>query len=208
MLCCTWSTVVFALLLITGVVTDTTNTTTTESCSVLYEKGVEAYLENRFEDCVTYLEAAIENYRTYTKKLQNCRLLCKEEAENSEPLYSVDVENLRFYEKAIRNTLCLIECQKKNDVFDFYLNTATTEVFENRKPYEYLHICYFQVMNDCQTMMSLVLKLYDYKREKRFHRRVFMCHYICANQILICLAYIPNKCFFFSEMQILICNLF
>lgn len=152
MLCRTWSPVAFALFLVTRVATaaetaaDATNATaTTESCAILYERGVEAYLDNRFEECVANLEAAVESYRAYTRKLQNCRILCKDEAENSEPLHTVNVEDLRFYEKAIRNTLCLIECQKKSRVLDFYLNRATSDVFEERKPYEYLHICYFQV---------------------------------------------------------------
>lgn len=123
------------------------NVTATESCALLYEKGVEAYLENRFADCVTHLEAALEKYNTYTKKVQNCRLTCKEEAEQSDPIYPVDIENLRFYEKAIKNTLCLIKCQNKSDLFNMHLNAETNELFQNRKPYEYLHICYFQVRN-------------------------------------------------------------
>lgn len=144
MLCGTWVSIAAAFTLLIGVVADTANDDET-SCTTLYERGVQAYLEDRYEDCVTHLEAAIENYRKYTKKLQNCRILCKEAAEDSEPLYGVDVEDLRFYEKTIRNTLCLIECQKKSELLGFYLNAATSEVFENRKPYEYLHICYYQV---------------------------------------------------------------
>lgn len=144
MLCTTWSAAAFTLL-ITQFLVDASNTTATESCAVLYEKGVEAYLENRFEDCVAHLEAAVEKYRTYTKKLQNCRLSCTEEAEESEFLYSIDVENLRFYEKAIKNTLCLIKCQKNSDIIAVRLDSATVDIFENRKPYEYLQICYYQV---------------------------------------------------------------
>lgn len=143
-MCSTWSGLAFVLLT-TQVVAGTLNVTATESCAVLYEKGVDAYLENRYEDCVTHLEAAINSYRVYIMKLQNCRLSCTEEAENSEPLYTVDLENLRFYEKAIINTLCIIKCQKRHHIYNFNINLATTEVFENRKPYEYLHICYFQV---------------------------------------------------------------
>lgn len=142
----TWSTgiVVALLIALCSLCTDASNATE-PSCAVLYTKGVEAYLENRFEDCVVHLEAAVEKYRAYIKKLQNCRISCTEEAEQSEPLYPIDVENLRFYEKAIRNTLCLVKCGKKDNVFGTQLNRATIQVFENRKPYEYLHICYYQV---------------------------------------------------------------
>lgn len=119
----------------------------TESCINLYEKGVEAYLDNRFDVCVTNLENAVEKYRVYTKKLQNCRLKCRDIADLSEPLYPVDVDNLLFYEKAIKTTLCIVKCKRKHrDVFSgFNINQQTEKLFEEQKPYEYLHICYFQV---------------------------------------------------------------
>lgn len=134
------------------------NLNTTESCAELYEKGVDAYLDNDFERCVSNFEAALALYRSYTKKLQICRLRCAEEAELSEPLYHVDIENLRFYEKAIRNTLCIIKCKEKSEIFGAYnIDKETESLFENRKPYEYLHICYFQVSAD--TNNCLLFKL-------------------------------------------------
>lgn len=147
MLWSTWSACAFAALLVWrgGPALASNSTAPAESCASLYRRGVEAYLENGFGDCVAHLEAAVEAYRGYTKKVQNCRLACAEEAERAEPLYPVDVEDLRFYEKAVRNTLCLIRCQKKSDVFALHLDRETSQVFEDRKPYEYLHICYFQV---------------------------------------------------------------
>ncbi|KAJ8936432.1 hypothetical protein NQ318_015578 [Aromia moschata] len=121
-------------------------TNDTESCVHLYEEGVEAYLENRFADCVEYFEKALNKYRAYKKRLQNCRLKCKYETELSEPLYPVDVENLLFYEKAIKQTLCIMECKSRHpEIFGSYdVNPETEQLFEERKPYEYLHICYFQ----------------------------------------------------------------
>lgn len=122
------------------------NTNKTESCAVLYEEGVKAYLDNQYQDCITYFERAIENYRLYSKSVQNCRLKCADEAELSEPLYAVDVEDLHFYEKTIKKTLCIIKCKSDKKIFGkFNLNHETESLFENRKPYEYLHICYFQV---------------------------------------------------------------
>lgn len=160
----TWSTGIVVLLIAQCKIfppTDATNATEESSCAILYTKGVEAYLENRFEDCVVHLEAAIQIYRIYIKKLQNCRITCTEEAEQSDPLYSIDVENLRFYEKAIRNTLCLVKCGKKDNVFTSQLNRETIQVFENRKPYEYLHICYYQVsVSTWSTLLISFVNLY------------------------------------------------
>ncbi|KAJ8930442.1 hypothetical protein NQ314_016769 [Rhamnusium bicolor] len=140
----------------------------TETCVQLYEKGVEAYLENRFIDCVDYFEKALEKYRSYTKKLQNCRLQCKYEAELSEPLYPVDIENLLFYEKAIRQTLCIVKCKKENsEIFgNFNINQEMEKLFEDQKPYEYLHICYFQTGDVMKAASSAFTYLVSHSEDK------------------------------------------
>lgn len=120
---------------------------TSESCVQLFEHGVEAYLENRFEDCVTNFEKSLDKYHAYRKRLVNCRLKCKNEAEMSEPLYHVDVENLAFYEKKVRQTLCLIKCENDSPEIteNYNVNNEIEKLFEEHKPYEYLHLCYYQV---------------------------------------------------------------
>lgn len=118
----------------------------TENCADLYEKGVEAYLENDFESCANYFEQALQKYHLYMDKLLYCRIKCKEEAEMSFPLFKVDIEHLMFYERAIKNTLCILKCKKRYaDIFgDFNINPETEQLFDDRKPYEYLHLCYYQ----------------------------------------------------------------
>lgn len=118
-----------------------------ESCVQLFEKGVEAYLENRFEDCVSNFEKSLDKYRIYRKKLVHCRLKCRNEAELSEPLYHVDIESLNFYEKAVRQTLCLIQCENDGPEFkeNYNVNNEIHKLFDERKPYEYLQLCYYQV---------------------------------------------------------------
>lgn len=128
------------------------------SCVQLFEQGVEAYLENRFEDCVTHFEDSLKKYHGYRKKLLHCRLKCKNEAELSEPLYHVDIENLAFYEKAVKQTLCLIRCENENPeiIENYNVNNEIAKLFEEHKPYEYLQLCYFQV----QLFLLLHLTLY------------------------------------------------
>lgn len=135
-----------SFILLTHVYSELVNNT--ESCVHLYEEGVEAYLENRYADCVENFEKALHKYRSYKKKLQNCRLKCKYDAELSEPLYPVDVENLLFYEKAVKQTLCIMQCKKDNPELSgiFNINPETEKLFEDQKPYEYLHLCYFKVI--------------------------------------------------------------
>ncbi|CAH1158417.1 unnamed protein product [Phyllotreta striolata] len=123
----------------------TNDANVTETSVQLYEKGVEAYLENRWEDCVDLFEKALSKYGKYRKKVQRCRLLCKNEAELSEPLYPVNIDNLLFFERAIRQTLCIIDCENDDpEILDNYINLETGNLFEEQRPYEYLHICYFQ----------------------------------------------------------------
>lgn len=135
-------TIVFVL---THVISETINTN--QTCAILYEKGVEAYLEDNFEDCVEYIEAAIKKYRIYSKTLQNCRLQCKEDVSENQPMFADDIDDLHFYEKTLKNTLCILKCRNKHkSIFGLYnINKETEKLFENRKPYEYLHGCYFQV---------------------------------------------------------------
>lgn len=119
----------------------------TQNCVQLFEQGVEAYLENNFVECVTNFEKSIEKYHAFKKKLLGCRLKCKNEAELSEPLYHVNVEHLNFYEKTVRQTLCLMKCENENLEIkeNFNVNNEIENLFEEHKPYEYLQLCYFQV---------------------------------------------------------------
>lgn len=117
------------------------------SCGELYEKGVEAYLESRFSDCVQYIEEALERYHNYKKQLQRCRVRCAKESPDY--LYPVNVENLHFFETAVRSTFCILQCKSKHkNTFGLYnLDSKVESKFLDHKPYEYLHLCYFQVRN-------------------------------------------------------------
>ncbi|XP_018335670.1 prolyl 3-hydroxylase 1-like [Agrilus planipennis] len=120
-----------------------------DSCEVLMQEGINSYLENNFKGCIEKLEKAVEKYNILSKQLQNCRLECAKEVEDSIPLYSLDVNNLRFFEKAVRNTLCIMKCKNEHpDLIEF--NNIPVEIerkFHNKTPYEYLHLCYFQNKN-------------------------------------------------------------
>lgn len=145
----TWFTrAVIQLILVFLVHVRSENQNSTGSCTSLYEMGVEAYLENDFNGCVINFENAIEKYRLYAKKLRNCRLKCRKEAEDSKHFYPFDVENLNFYERTLKTTLCILKCKLKDSYLfgPYNINKETEKLFEDAKPYEYLHICYFQVM--------------------------------------------------------------
>nr|XP_022901177.1 prolyl 3-hydroxylase 1-like [Onthophagus taurus] len=136
-----------SLTLVSGLNTTTISSLiSATSCAQLYEKGIEAYLENDFERCVHYLEASVEKYRQYSRSLHGCRIECKDRARDVPFLYEENIEDLQFYEKTLRNTLCILKCRASKFLPEEYnLNPETETIFIEKKPYEYLQLCYFQI---------------------------------------------------------------
>lgn len=125
---------------------ETAGEDTRKSCDVLYRDGVEAYLDERWQDCIDRFERAVTDYRVLKQDTVNCRVKCHAEADESTFMGPKEVDDLRFFEKMVRNTLCLLKCNKYNPKGG--LNGMPKDVqkeFEELKPYEYLQLCYFQV---------------------------------------------------------------
>lgn len=79
-----------------------------------------------------------------------CRRKCKAEAAGFSPIFAEDIEDLHFYERKVRETLCLMKCnQDYREIAGAgalkRLPRITEEKLANLTIYEYLHICYFQV---------------------------------------------------------------
>lgn len=79
-----------------------------------------------------------------------CRRKCKTETAGSSPILAEDIEDLHFYERKVRETLCLMKCnQDYREIAGAgalkRLPHVTEQKFINLTIYEYLHICYFQV---------------------------------------------------------------
>ncbi|XP_055601856.1 cartilage-associated protein-like isoform X2 [Uranotaenia lowii] len=115
----------------------------------LYEQGVQSYLGNEFEDCVYFLENAVEKYRAYYESTANCRIECEYASRNirnkGEFLHETDVENLRFYELIIRRTLCIRKCRSREGIqlpFEEDYDGYYMDLFKHRQAYTYLHACY------------------------------------------------------------------
>lgn len=89
-------------------------------------------------------------YKVYKRMVTNCRRKCKAEASGSSPIFAEDIEDLHFYEKKVKETLCLMKCnQDYREIAGAgalkRLPHATERKFVDLDIYEYLHICYFQV---------------------------------------------------------------
>ncbi|XP_015594433.1 prolyl 3-hydroxylase 2 [Cephus cinctus] len=115
----------------------------------IFDNAVKAYLDEDWDECIIGFETALDRYKKYRAQVIKCRQKCKEEARGSAPLFPENIEDLHFYEKKIRETLCLLICnQDYRDVAGSValkrLPFHTEKKFVERRPYEYLHICYYQ----------------------------------------------------------------
>lgn len=130
----------------TRVLGETAAEETQKSCDVLYRDGVEAYLDERWQDCIDSFERAVSEYRTLKQNTVNCRIQCHAEADESSFMGPKEMDDLQFFEKMVRNTLCLLKCNKHNSKGGMNgLPEKVQKDFEHLRPYEYLQLCYYQV---------------------------------------------------------------
>ncbi|CAK1540019.1 unnamed protein product [Leptosia nina] len=116
------------------------------SLDLVYQKAVEAYSNERWSECIVQFEEALHLYKLYKRILINCRLKCKHEAMVSN--IKDNIEDLKIYEMYFTTRVCLIKCN--NQAFEevhIYNNVTESTIYnmQIRKPYEYLHLCYFQM---------------------------------------------------------------
>lgn len=95
-----------------------------------------------------------------------CRRKCKTEAEGSSSILAENIEDLHFYEKKVRETLCLMKCnQDYREIAGAgalkRLPLATEQKFMNLTIYEYLHICYFKVRKYIIYIFYYTLPIYN-----------------------------------------------
>uniref|UniRef100_A0A182PBE1 Leprecan-like alpha-helical domain-containing protein n=1 Tax=Anopheles epiroticus TaxID=199890 RepID=A0A182PBE1_9DIPT len=116
-----------------------------------YEQGVQAYLTNEWEDCVYFLERALEGYRTYYESVANCRIECEFAARDvkrrGDFLHGTNIEGLQHYELILRRTLCLSKCARKYAIYRYLpfsedFDGHYMDIFQELKVYPYLYACY------------------------------------------------------------------
>lgn len=116
------------------------------SINETYKKGVDAYLGERWSECIIQFEDVLHLYKLYRSTTINCRQKCSSQQDISNIKYNI--EDLKVFEMFIKRRNCLIMC-KENSFHDLKLdievNDDTLEDLQNRKPYEYLHMCYYQM---------------------------------------------------------------
>lgn len=117
---------------------------TPASLDKTFHKGVVAYSDERWSLCIEKFEEALHLYKLYKSILINCRIKCNRQVYQSQ--IKEDIGDLKIYEKYFNKRDCLIKCQDKE-----FQNVNLNKTFEEsllhdmqaKKPYEYLHMCYF-----------------------------------------------------------------
>lgn len=89
-------------------------------------------------------------YKIYKRMIVNCRQKCRVEAAGAPPIFPEDIEDLHFYEKKVKETLCLLMCNQEylEIAGSKELKTLSRDIEQkliDNRVYEYLHICYYQV---------------------------------------------------------------
>lgn len=115
------------------------------SYDILYTKAVEAYLDENWEQCVTSMNEALEDYHFYIDAQVGCRLSCQKPSSNKY-ITPQNLEDLTHWETMIKQTLCILKCKKKvlkgrAEI----ISRSVSHDFESFKPYDYLQLCYFKI---------------------------------------------------------------
>lgn len=108
-----------------------------------------------------------------------CRRKCRTEMDDGfSPLYRENIEDLHFYEKKVKETLCLLECnQEYRDLAGKRalqrLPKKTEYKIMTQQHYEYLHGCYYQVSLPIHYILHKLYKIEinfckQYKTNKSF----------------------------------------
>ncbi len=103
------------------------------------------------------MNEAIEDYHFYRDAVVGCRLKCHKESVGK-PLTSPQLEDMKLWERLIKQTLCILKCKKdilKNRA-EIVAKTVTAD-FESLKPYDYMQLCYYKVLH-----IIIPIQLYNF----------------------------------------------
>ncbi|XP_017889080.1 prolyl 3-hydroxylase 1-like isoform X2 [Ceratina calcarata] len=122
---------------------------TNKTLNELYEDAVRAYLDEDWDRCIENFNVVTHGYKAYKRAIVNCRQKCREKAIGEAPIFPENIDDLHFYEKKVRETLCLLTCnQEYREIAGSRalkaLPRETEQKLMQHKTYEYLHICYYQ----------------------------------------------------------------
>ena len=124
------------------IISDDKNEMERKNFEELYAVGTRSYLDNDWDNCIKYIEKSLEKYKEFKKSMIRCKLKCSDMGKRLKPSFENDIEDLHFYEKMVKTTLCLL---KTCDHLKIDIHKDILKSFNERVPYEYLQLCYYKV---------------------------------------------------------------
>lgn len=105
-----------------------------------YELGMDAYRQEKWSKCSTFIQKAIDDYHFYKNAIIDCRLKCRS---NSSEEFSL--VKLQFFHEMLEDSNCLRRCKKKTFGMrpDGPQPSVLDKKFEKRAPYNFLQFCLF-----------------------------------------------------------------
>lgn len=136
---------IVAILLLHPHGTDASQQDLVPTFDVLFNAGVEAYLQERWQECLSSMQSAVTDYKYWHDYIIDCRLRCQAVKEPEiDPSQNLE---LAFLEKTLRSSDCLRRCKKHR--FPGRPESINREVlisFENLQVYDYIQICAYKVI--------------------------------------------------------------
>lgn len=117
----------------------------------LYVYGKSAYSDKNWGDCIAFMLKALEDFNFYMSEKLWCRQKCAKEIAGLKEDHKVDDDTSLLFHSLMysqaQKALCLFRCQiwKFTEERPPMKNFEVYEDFQNGKPYEYLHFCYYKL---------------------------------------------------------------
>ena len=107
-----------------------------------YKEAVDSYLTERWYECASLMQKAVQDYKTFTNKFAECDADCGETVTRAvdQPKSAID-----FYDITIRKAGCTRKCLQKHFPNLKLERDEVDEAFDTLLPYDYWQMCAYKV---------------------------------------------------------------
>ncbi|VDN19934.1 unnamed protein product [Gongylonema pulchrum] len=130
----------------------------------LYKYGKNEYTTGNWNDCIAFFLRAIEDFDYFVDENVWCREKCAREHQKSRQTElknaAEDIAEIAMMYANAQHALCLFRCKNERltSMRPPLNDPSVFEEFQNRKPYQYLQICYWKQKD----LSSAVRSAYTY----------------------------------------------
>uniref|UniRef100_A0A8R1E079 Leprecan-like alpha-helical domain-containing protein n=1 Tax=Caenorhabditis japonica TaxID=281687 RepID=A0A8R1E079_CAEJA len=105
-----------------------------------YQFGKNEYTDRNWPDCVAFMRRAIDDFRQFQDDTVNCRQKCDRLIKPAAP----GASRIATFHETNESALCLLRCRKDMNGDHLTIRKMSTYFdMAERRPYQYMHICYY-----------------------------------------------------------------